>query len=184
MFGSRSVTGRAGLFLFERGRRRSEHVRCDRNVLVERSEVVPMTKEELLEHYEALGDERVFLAAQPLYERAIAEASEPRVLSDYGYLLYAHARRELRRAVELYEQAIALDPGYDKPHYQLIVARAALQEPELAVRTYETRLRAAPGELRAHRFLATAYLSARAFERALSVVVAGVELDPDDEIVV
>jgi tetratricopeptide (TPR) repeat protein len=95
-------------------------------------------------------------------------------------LLFAHARRELRRSVALYEPAIALEPRYDKPHYQLIVARAALQEPELAVRTYEERLRDAPGDLREHRFLATAYLNVRRYERALTVVEAGLRLARDD----
>src|SRR5215471_10243678 len=137
-----------------------------------------MKKEELLERYESLGEERDFLAAQPLYERALAESPDERVLNDYGYLLYAHARRELRRAVELYEQAIALDPGYDKPHYQLIMARAALQEQEVAVGMYEGRLRDAPDEVREHRFLATAYLQAWAFDRALAVAEAGLRLAP------
>jgi tetratricopeptide (TPR) repeat protein len=139
-----------------------------------------MTKKELLERYEALGEEGDFLAAQALYEQALAEVSDPRVLNDFGYLLFAHARRELRRSVALYEQAIALEPRYDKPHYQLIVARAALQEPELAVRTYEERLRDAPGDLREHRFLATAYLNVRRYERALTVVEAGLRLARDD----
>jgi tetratricopeptide (TPR) repeat protein len=143
-----------------------------------------MKKEQLLERYEALGEERDFLAAQPLYEQAIVEAPEPRVLNDYGYLLYAHARRELRRALELFEQAIAVDPGYDKPHYQLIAVRAALREPDAAVRMYEERLRAAPAELREHRFLATACLAAGAFERALTVVEAGLELGPDDAMLI
>jgi tetratricopeptide (TPR) repeat protein len=139
-----------------------------------------MKKEELLERYEALGEESDFLAAKPLYEQALAEAPEARLLNDYGYLLYAHSQRELRRAVELYERAIELDPGYDKPHYQLIVARAGLQEPELAVRMYERRLRDSPGSVREHRFLATAYLNAHAFERALDAVQAGLELALDD----
>jgi tetratricopeptide (TPR) repeat protein len=139
-----------------------------------------MLKEELLERYEALGAERDFLAAQSLYARALAEAPEARLLNDYGYLLACHASRELRRAVELYERAIALDPGYDKPHYQLISARAALQEPELAVAVYEQRLAVSLGEVREHRFLATAHLRAHAHERALEVVEAGLELAPDD----
>ena len=139
-----------------------------------------MTKEELLERYEALGEERDFLAAQPLYEQALAEAPDARVLNDYGYLLYGHARRELRRAVELYERAIALDPGDDKPHWQLIGARAALEEPGLAVRMYERRLAASPGDLREFRFLAAARLRAHAFEQALAVIEAGLELVPDD----
>jgi tetratricopeptide (TPR) repeat protein len=142
--------------------------------------VVPVKKEELMERYEALGEERDFLAAQPLYEQAMAEMPDARVLNEYGYLLYTHARRELRRAVELYERAIELDAGYDKPHWQLIGARAALEETELAVRLYEQRLAASPGELREHRFLANAYLHVRAYEQALTVVEAGLELAPDD----
>ncbi len=49
-----------------------------------------MTKEQRLERYEALGEERDFLAAKPLYEQALAEAPDARLLNDYGYLLYAH----------------------------------------------------------------------------------------------
>lgn len=143
-----------------------------------------MTKEELLERYESLGEESDFLAAEPLYEQAVEEAPSARVLNDYGYLLYGHARRELRRAVELYERAIALDPGYDKPHWQLIGARAALEETELAVRMYEQRLRDSPGDVREHRFLAGAYLHAHAYERALTVVEAGLLLASDDPVLI
>jgi tetratricopeptide (TPR) repeat protein len=142
--------------------------------------VVLVTKEELLARYEALGEERDFAAAWPLYEQALTEAPDARLLNDYGYLLECHGRRELRRAVELYERAIALDPGYDKPHYELISARAGLQEPELPVAIYERRLAASPGEVREHRFLATAYLRAHAHDRALAVVEAGLELLPVD----
>lgn len=124
---------------------------------------------ELRERYELLGEERDFLAAKPLYERAIAEGEDARLLSDYGFLLESHARNELRRAVGLYERAIELDPGYDKPHLQLISARAGLQEPELAVGVYERRLAAAPDSVREHRLLAQAYLSAHAFPRALEL---------------
>lgn len=49
--------------------------------------MVPMRKEELLERYEALGGERDFLAAQPLY----AQAPDARLLDYYGYLPFAHA---------------------------------------------------------------------------------------------
>jgi tetratricopeptide (TPR) repeat protein len=139
-----------------------------------------MERDELLERYEALGDESDFLAAQPLYERALAEEADAHLLNDYGYLLSCHASRELRRAVELYERAIELDPGYDKPHYQLISARAALQDQELAVASYERRLAASPRAVREHRFLAGAYLRAHASRRALEVVEAGLELAPDD----
>ena len=97
-----------------------------------------------------------------------------------GYLLFGHARNELRRAVELYERAIELEPGDDKAHYQLISARAALQEQELPVALYERRVGEAPGEVRERRFLAVAYLQARAYERALETVEAGVALAGDD----
>src|SRR5206468_7150214 len=76
--------------------------------------VIGMDKQELLERYEAFGEESDFLAAQPLYEQAAAGQPDARVLTDYGYLLYAHARRELRQAVELFERAIALDARFDK----------------------------------------------------------------------
>lgn len=143
-----------------------------------------MKKEELLEQYEALGEESDFLTAKPLYEQELAETRDARVLNDYGYLLFAHAQHELRRAVELYERAIALDPDYDKPHYQLIAARAALQETELAVRMYEERLRNSPGEVREYRFLALAYLTARVFEQAQAVVEAGLDRVPDDSVLI
>ena len=139
-----------------------------------------MDKEQLRGRYEALGDERDFLAAKPLYERALAERPDARVLNDYGYLLECHGRRELRRAVELYEQAIELDPAFDKPHYQLISVRAALQEQGIAVSSYEQRLASSPDEVREHRFLATAYVAAHAYEQALRVAEAGLRLAPDD----
>src|SRR5438094_8203329 len=121
-----------------------------------------MDKQELLERYEALGEEDDFVAAKPLYEQALAGAPDARVLNDYGYLLYTHARRLLRQAVELYERAIELNPGFDKPHYQLIVAHVALEEPERAVGRYEQRFAASPGEMREYRFLAASYRRAHA----------------------
>ena len=139
-----------------------------------------MNKEELLERYEALGEQSDFVAAKQLYEQAIADLPEARSLNDYGYLLECHGRRELRHAVEQYERAIELDPGYDKPHYQLISARAGLQEPASAVRMYEERLRLSPGELREHRFLANAYLKVHAYDCARAVTEAGLELRPGD----
>ena len=138
-----------------------------------------MTKEELLERYEALGEESDFLAARSLYEEALAGEHEARDLSDYGYLLECHARLELRRAVELYERAITLDPSDDRPHYQLISARAGLQEPELPIASYEQRA-SRSDDVREYRFLATAYLSAHAFERTRDAVEAGLALAPDD----
>lgn len=137
-------------------------------------------KEDLLERYEALGEERDFLSAKPLYEQALTAAPDARLLTEYGYLLHSHGRNELRRAIELYERAITLDPDYDKPHFQLISARAGLLESELPIRMYEKRLGAALGEVREHRFLATAYLCAHAYEQALGVVEAGLELARGD----
>jgi tetratricopeptide (TPR) repeat protein len=143
-----------------------------------------MTKDELLERYEALGEESDFLAAKSLYEQALAEHADARLLNDYGYLLQCHGRRELQRAVELYERAIELDPDYDKPHYQLISAQAGLQQPELAVAMYERRLAGSPSTVREHRFVATAYVQAHAYERAREVVEAGLALAPDDAVLI
>ena len=137
-------------------------------------------RERLFERYEALGEEHDFLAAKELSERALAEAEDARLLTDYGYLLASHGRNELRHAIALYERAIELDPGYDKPHYQLIFAFAGLLEPERAVAIYEARLSAAPGEVREHRFLAQAYLAADAHGQALVIVEAGLTLAPGD----
>jgi tetratricopeptide (TPR) repeat protein len=137
-----------------------------------------MTKEELLERYEALGEESDFLAARSLYEQALAGEHDARDLTDYGFLLESHARLELRRAVELYERAIQLDPGDDKPHYQLICARAGLQEYPIA--SYERRVARSPDDVREYRVLATAYLTARAFGPARDAVEAGLALAPDD----
>jgi tetratricopeptide (TPR) repeat protein len=139
-----------------------------------------MERDELLERYEALGDEADFLAAKPLYEEALAGEPDAKLLNDYGYLLYGHARNEIRRAVELLERAIELDPAYDKPHYQLISARAALLESDGPVATYEERVATAPTEVREHRFLATAYLLAGAHAKAGAVADAGLALAPDD----
>src|SRR5581483_11316241 len=87
-------------------------------------EVWVMVLDELLARYEALGEEPDFVAARALFERAAAEREDPVLLNRYGYLLESHGRNELRQAAALYERAIELDPGFDKPHYQLISARA------------------------------------------------------------
>jgi tetratricopeptide (TPR) repeat protein len=139
-----------------------------------------MERDELLERYEALGDEDDYSAAKPLYEEAIGRGEDARLLNDYGYLLYAHARNEIRRAVELFERAIELDPACDKPHYQLISARAALLESAASVASYEERLAAAPTGLREHRFLACAYLLAGAHAKTNAVAEAGLARAPED----
>jgi tetratricopeptide (TPR) repeat protein len=144
--------------------------------------VIRVKKDELLERYEARGDEDDYLAAKPLYEHALAEQEDPRLLVDYGYLLECHGRRELGRAAEHYERAIELDPGYEKAHYQLISARAGLLEADRAIGVYEERLAASPEEPRAYRLLAYAYLAARRYDRAREVAETGLELVPDDPV--
>jgi tetratricopeptide (TPR) repeat protein len=139
-----------------------------------------MTKDELLERYEALGDERDFEAARPLYERALAETVDARLLNDYGYLLECHGRRALRRSVEVYERAIEVGPAYDKPHYQLISARAALGDAEQSVADYERRLARSRREVREYRFLGWACVMARDFTRALEVAEAGLTVAARD----
>jgi tetratricopeptide (TPR) repeat protein len=135
---------------------------------------------ELLARYETLGEERDSLAAVPLFEQAVAEADDARPLTGYGYLLACHARNELRRAAALFERAIEVDPADVKPHYHLISARAGLGEPERAVSDYEERLAANPRGVREHRFLAQAYLAARAYGKALATAEAGLALAGDD----
>jgi tetratricopeptide (TPR) repeat protein len=139
-----------------------------------------MELSELLARYEARGDEGDCAAAKGQFARAIAEAEDARVLSDFGYLLESHARNELRQAVAQYERAIELDPDDDNPHYQLIGARAGLREPERAIEFYELRLAASPRSLREHRFLAQAYLAAHAYAEALAIVEAGLALAAAD----
>jgi tetratricopeptide (TPR) repeat protein len=144
-----------------------------------------MNEHELLERYEALGDERDFLAAKPLFEQALAEAPGSSVLRrDYGYLLECHARNELRRAVAEYTRAIDLDPRADKARYQLNSAYAGLREQERAIAFCEQRLDASPGDVREYRFLASAYLLARDFDRAEAVVAAGLALEPGDRVLI
>jgi tetratricopeptide (TPR) repeat protein len=141
-------------------------------------------KKELLERYEATGDEAVYLKALRLYERAARNGADPETLKDYGYLLECHARNLLRRAVEQYERAIELDPDFDKPRYQLISARAGLQEFELPIAEYEKKLEAAPDQIRWHRLLASAYLSAHEYDRARKVLDRGLALEPDDPMLI
>lgn len=139
-----------------------------------------MDEQQLLERYEALGNEHDYLAAKPLFERALAERPDAELLLQYGYLLECHGRNELRQAVAQYEQAIELDAQADKPVYQLISAYAGLREPERAVALCEARLAAAPSDLREHRFLASAYLLAHAYEEAKAIIEAGLALAAGD----
>lgn len=139
-----------------------------------------MDVHELLGRYEATGDEAVFDEAERAFETALEGAPDPNLLSGYGYLLECHGRNSLRRAVELYERAIDLDPVADKPRYQLILARAALLETEQAIALYQERVAAAPDDVREYRFLASAYLAAHEYQGAATAVDAGLALAPGD----
>jgi tetratricopeptide (TPR) repeat protein len=141
-------------------------------------------KTELKDRYEATGDEAIYLQALPLDERAIQEHPDPETLKDYGYLLECHARNLLRKAVAQYERAIELDPDFDKPRYQLISARAGLQETEIPIAQHEQRLADSPDDIREYRFLAAAYLAAHDYGRAREVIDRGLSLAPDDPILV
>jgi tetratricopeptide (TPR) repeat protein len=102
-----------------------------------------MDRRELLDLYEATGDEDAYAAAKPLYEQAIADAEsgDATVLREYGYLLECHAQHWLRRAVAQYERALEVDPGLDKARYQLIHARAAMFDTHEAITLYRRRCR-------------------------------------------
>jgi tetratricopeptide (TPR) repeat protein len=143
-----------------------------------------MNKHELLELYEARGDERDFLAAKPLYEQALADAPNAQLVFEYGYLLECRGRWELGQAVEQYRRAVELDPGADKPRYQLILALAALSQTEEMVALYTQRLASAPEDVRQYRFLVAAYLAAGRYEEAQAVLDAGLELAPDDRMLI
>ncbi|TML67883.1 MAG: hypothetical protein E6G14_10915 [Actinobacteria bacterium] len=139
---------------------------------------------ELLEIYEATGDENAFREAKRLYEEAITETSDAALLTGYGYLLECHGRNWLRQAVRHYERAIELDPMADKPHYQHINALAGLLDADDAVALHEHRLAASPGDVREHRFLASAYVAARRHRDAGRIVEAGLRLAADDPVLI
>jgi cytochrome c-type biogenesis protein CcmH/NrfG len=143
-----------------------------------------MDKHELIERYEARGDERDFRAAKPLYEQALAEAPTAQLLLEYGYLLECHGRNEVRRAVDQYRRAVELDPEADKARYQLIYALAGLFDREEMITLHRERLASAPEDIRELRFLASAYLAAGRHEQARTVIDAGLELAPDDRMLI
>ena len=140
----------------------------------------------LMNEYEALGPrpggESAYAEAMLAYRQLLAEHPEDaRLHLEYGYLQECHGRNLIRAAVGCYEQAIELDPGWDKPHYQLIFARSALHESERAIDLYKKRLAAAPDQIREYRFLANAYLRSGALKEARQVIAAGRKLEPDDD---
>ncbi|HEX9357855.1 MAG TPA: hypothetical protein VF933_29065 [Streptosporangiaceae bacterium] len=139
-----------------------------------------MDKYELVERYEALGDENDFLAAKQLFEQELTGQSGALDRRQYGYLLECHGRRALRRAVGQYEQAMALDPDQDKVQYQWMSAKAALGEPEDAITRYRERVAGSPGDVRGLRLLSGAYLLARDYGAASDVIDTGLGLAPGD----
>jgi tetratricopeptide (TPR) repeat protein len=140
-----------------------------------------MDKDELLERYEAYGDESLYAEAKRLYERAVADGSgDAHLLNQYGYLQECHGRRSIGAAAAYYERAIAADPGWEKPHFHLISALTALRRTDALISRYRQRLAEAPADPGAHRLLALVYLRAYEYERAEQVVRAGLEIAPDD----
>ncbi len=140
----------------------------------------------LMNEYEALGPrpggEPAYTEAMLAYQQLLAEHPEDaRLHLEYGYLQECHGRNSIRAAVGCYERAIELNPGWDKPHYQLIFARSALHESERVIDLYKKRLAASPDQIREYRFLAGAYLSNGALEEAGKVIAAGRKLEPDDD---
>jgi tetratricopeptide (TPR) repeat protein len=143
-------------------------------------EGIRVDKYELVERYEALGEEDDFLAAKRLFERDFTGQSGALDHRQYGYLLECHGRRALRRAVDQYEQAMALDPGSDKAEYQWMTAKAALGEQDDTITRYRDLVASPLGNARELRFLASAYLLARDFAAAGDVIDAGLVLVPGD----
>jgi tetratricopeptide (TPR) repeat protein len=149
-----------------------------------------MDKDELLERYEALGEDDDFLAAKPLFEAEVQRLEQSEaglhgpgaavLLRQYGYLLNCHGRITIRRAIEQYQRSIDLGPDDDQAHYLWIGAKATLDEAEDAVTHYRERAAASPGNVRELRFLACAYLAAKDFRTARGVIDAGLAIAPDD----
>jgi tetratricopeptide (TPR) repeat protein len=140
-----------------------------------------MDKEELLERYEASGDESVYAEAMRRYDDALADSpADAGLLTGYGYLQECHGRRAVRAAADCYERAIAADPRYDKAHWQSISALAALGQIGEAITRYQHMVAESPGEPRGYRFLAGACLYAHDHEQAARVIREGLEIVPDD----
>jgi len=152
--------------------------------------VISMDKDELLERYEALGEDDDFLAAMPLFEAEIRRQEESEaglhgpcaalLLRQYGYLLNCHGRITIRRAIEQYQRSIDLGWDDEQVHYMWIGAKATLDEADDAIARYQERVAAAPGDARELRLLACAYLQAKDFDAAKAVIDAGLALAPGD----
>jgi tetratricopeptide (TPR) repeat protein len=139
-----------------------------------------MDKYELVERYEAIGEESDFLAAKQLFEADLAGQQDARFFLQYGYLLECHGRREIRCALQQYERSIALDPDAEKVRYQWLSAKTALRESDDAVVVYQKRVADSPGSVRELRLLAAAYLMANDVGSAADVIAAGLDVAPGD----
>jgi tetratricopeptide (TPR) repeat protein len=144
-----------------------------------------MDKDELLERYEALGEESDFLAAKPLFEQDLLDherRGQPDAIlhRQYGYLLECHGRLTIRCAIEQYERSMALDSNADKVQYQWIGAKATLGEADDAIARQQERVAAAPGDVRELRLLTAAFLAAKDFDAASEVITAGLAVAPAD----
>jgi tetratricopeptide (TPR) repeat protein len=139
-------------------------------------------KEELLERYEASGDESLYAEAMRRYEEALAGSGtgHAHLLNAYGYLQECHGRRSLRAAVDCYQRAIDADPGWLKPRLQQVSALAALGETDTVIPGYKQRVADAPGDPRWYRLLALAYLHGHDYDQAAQVIRAGLRIAPDD----
>jgi len=130
--------------------------------------VITVDKYELVERYEALGEESDFLEAKRLFEADLPGQQDAIFSRQYGYLLECHGRRVIRRALQQYERSIALDPGAEKVRYQWLSAKTALFESDDAIAVQKKRVADSPGNPGELRLLATAYLLARDFDSAWS----------------
>lgn len=154
--------------------------------MADRAETLREKALRLMNEYEALGPrpggETAYADGMLAYQQLLADHPDDAALNlEYGYLQEFHGRNLIRAAVGCYERAIELDPGSDKPHYQLIFARSALHEHDHVIDIYKKRLEASPDQIREYRFLAEAYLRNGALEEAGKVIAAGRKLEADDD---
>ena len=140
-----------------------------------------MDKRELLDRYEANGDEALYEQARRLYASALADTpDDPVLLRDFGYLQECHGRRAIEAAIASYERALALDPSKHQTRLQLLHAQASVGRHDDAIARCRELLAAHPDDPAAHRCLAYAYVAARDFARAGEAVATGLALAPGD----
>jgi tetratricopeptide (TPR) repeat protein len=138
-------------------------------------------EEELLERYEAYGDESLYAAAKQHYEHAAAEGGDDaQVLVGYGYLQECHGRNSIRAAADCYQRAIDADPDWVKPHLQLIAALTALGELDTVIPRYQAGVADASDDPCAYRLLSLAYLAAHDYDQAAPVIRAGLQIAAND----